>query len=936
MPNQSFLDARPETFLLSPALSHDVQELDRLLGEVLAEQNDASLVPLARRMLSGDAPDPRTLFDELPELKDPVKVRQLARAFTVLFQVINSAEQKEIVRVNRQREHRRESIDDAVMHLKERGLSAESVQELVNRIEIAPTITAHPTEAKRRAVLDKLQTITVLLAEEESLPSLRQRLDAEGSAHEEIGRILTTLWQTDEMRAQRLTVPEEVRNAIYFFDRTILDVVPWLHEDLEHALVKHYPEHTFTVPTFLTYRSWVGGDRDGNPNVTADVTWNALLEHRVTILTNHLAKAIDLRIELTQSIKLVAASEELVESLEEDKKWLPFLPSQVRRYSQEPYVQKMLGVERRLKDTLDDALARQEGRPSNYEFAYKSPDELLADLKIVQRSLALDQARSVAYTGRLPHFIRQVEAFGFHLATLDIRQHSEEHEKALEEILLAAGVSSDGRLYRDLSEDEKVDLLTGELANPRPLLPLGYKVSDSTHQILEVFHVVRRALKELSGRSIVAYIISMTHGVSDLLEVLLFCKEAGLLRVAKDGQIECDIDAVPLFETIHDLHISADLTRAMFSNPAYRRYLEARGGFQEIMLGYSDSSKDGGYLAANWALQSTIESLAKVSEETHVPIRFFHGRGGTVGRGGGRANRAILSQPAGSFNGRIRFTEQGEVVSFRYSLPPIAHRHLEQIVSAVLLATDWAGAKSNQSFGAEERFGEAMTALEDVSRAAYRKLVYEDPDFWAFYTQATPIEHISLLPIASRPVSRSSNAIHGVENLRAIPWNFAWVQSRHVLVGWYGIGTALAEFLNRPDGLDTLRRMYKEWPFFQTVVDNAQLELIRAHIPTSRMYAECVEPPEIGVRIQNIIEEEHHRTISALLRITGQTSLLESARVVRSTVEFRNPMVTPLSALQVALMHAWPKLSEDERAGNWREAMLQTIAGIAAAMQSTG
>jgi phosphoenolpyruvate carboxylase len=446
---------------------------------------------------------------------------------------------------------------------------------------------------------------------------------------------------------------------------------------------------------------------------------------------------------------------------------------------------------------------------------------------------------------------------------------------------------------------------------------------------MEVFHVIRRARRELSDRAVTTYIISMTHGVSDILEVLIFLKESGLLRLKQDGSVESEVNVVPLFETIEDLHDASDLLNSTFKIPAYAAHLKARGSSQEVMLGYSDSSKDGGYLAANWALQSTIASLAQLSQETGIPIRLFHGRGGTVGRGGGRANKAILGQPAGSFHGSIRFTEQGEVISFRYSLPPIAHRHLEQIVNAAILASSGAGTP-----GAEEEFGEVMREIEDSSRIAYRDLVYNDPEFWSFYTQATPIQHISLLPIASRPVYRPGNAVSGIEGLRAIPWNFAWVQSRTTLVGWYGMGTALEAFSKT--NLSVLQRMYQTWPFFKSVVDNAQLELMRAHIPTSRLYAARVQPTELGDRIQAKIEDEHERTCQAILAITGEREILENSKVVRSTVFFRNPAVMPLSILQVALMNKWPSLSDEERASEWREAMLQTIAGIAAGMQSTG
>ena len=936
---RSFLNLEPEAFGLSPELSQDLRTLDRLLGKVLAAQEGDDLIDQARRLLAGDPPT--------EALDDPNTFLRLARAFTVLFQLANVAEQKEIVRVNRERKgQRRESIRDAILQLRDQGLSADEVQALLNRVEITPTLTAHPTEAKRKAVLDKLQDITLLL-DAVDRASLRDPLDTKDRATEAIERVLATLWQTDELRAVRLTVDEEVRNAIYFFERTIMEVVPWLHGDVERALAGAYPGHAFTVPTFLTYRSWVGGDRDGNPNVTPELTWQTLLEHRHLALGTYLAKVETLRKELTQSLKLVGASPELMASLESQRGWLD--EKWRARYAQEPYVQKLLIVENRLRATLAETPSllappsveiEGETRRANEEGAgggassvaegaggeglraYARPQDLLRDLRLVQASLRHNRAAEVANEGRLPHLVRQVEAFGFHLAPLDIRQHSDEHAKAMDEILAHAGSLEPGA-YKALPEEEKIALLRRELQQKRPLLFPEAELSEDARRVLNVFRVVRHARQTLGPQVVQAYIVSMTHGVSDLLEVLLFAKEAGFAPG--------ELDVVPLFETIEDLHHSGDLVRALLADPVYRVHLQARGGAQEIMLGYSDSSKDGGYLAANWSLQSTLAALANVSRETGVPFRLFHGRGGTVGRGGGRANKAILSQPAGSFGGKIRFTEQGEVISFRYSLPPIAHRHREQIVSACLLATAGQG-----NPGAEAEYGPDLDELEETSRAAYRALVYEDPEFWSFYSQATPIEFISLLPIASRPVFRPGKALTGIEGLRAIPWNFAWVQSRTTLVGWYGLGTALEKYAEgRPDRLERLRTMFREWPFFRNVVDNAQLELARAHLPTARLYANHVDPPALGQRLQGVIEDEYRRTERMILAITGQQRLLESARVVRSTVEFRNPSVMPLSVMQVALMEKWPSLEESETE-RWREPMLQTIAGIAAAMQSTG
>ncbi|MDX2065324.1 MAG: phosphoenolpyruvate carboxylase [Fimbriimonadaceae bacterium] len=912
--SRSFLNLEPEAFGLSDAISHDLRTLDRLLGKILTAQGQSHLIDLARRLVQVDLAD----VPDVPEFRDPGLVRDLARAFTVLFQLLNVAEQKEIVRVNRSRgRDRRESIRDAIRQLRARGVTAETVQQSLREIEIIPTLTAHPTEAKRKAVLDKLNAIAVALANVHAPARLDEPLDAEGRSIAEAERLLIELWQTDEMRSTRLTVDEEIRNALYFFDRTILDVVPWLHEDVARALAETYPEASFDLPPILTFRSWVGGDRDGNPNVTPELTATALTQYRSAVLSRYVANAEVLRRELTLSSRLVPFDDELQASIASDLASLPYSEISRTRYREEPYVLKCLAIEMRLRG-MQDA-----GDPTAGP-GYDSPDELLADLRLIQRSLARHFAGPVAADGRLAHFIRQVELFGFHLAALDVRQHSDEHAAALELIFVAAGVDDQPR-YRDLSEEEKLARLRAELRNPRPLLPNGHPVGETVRRVLEVFHVIRRAHRDYGPACLQAYIVSMTHGVSDLLEVLVLAKEAGLSGA---------FDVVPLFETIDDLHRAESLTRDLLSLPEYAEHLRLRGQRQEIMLGYSDSSKDGGFLAANAALHQALADLARIEHDTGIPLRIFHGRGGTVGRGGGRANRAILSQPAGSFKGRIRFTEQGEVISFRYSMPPIAHRHLEQIVGAALLAMHPAPVAPDAD-APDARYSATLARLADASRHTYRSLVYENPDFWTYYTRATPIEHISLLPIASRPVFRPGKALADISALRAIPWNFAWVQNRATLVGWYGLGRALADHLETPDGRAELQAMAKEWPFFQTLLANAQLELARAHLPTAQSYATGHDEPAVAA-VHQTIADEYARARSAVLTITRQHDLLDEAEVVRRTIRFRNPAVVPLSLMQMSLMRRWGTLTEEEQAGPWREAMLQTIAGLAAAMQSTG
>ncbi|MCS6829199.1 MAG: phosphoenolpyruvate carboxylase [Armatimonadota bacterium] len=931
---------------LSAPMCEDIELVDRLLGEVLEEQEGDHLLRIARQLYhESETEDPLVLMERIPELKEPHFVHRLLRAYTVLFQLLNTVEQKEIVRVNRERQTqatavpRPESIREAVWRLKQSGVTAEQMQQLLYQLDICPTITAHPTEARRRSVLDKLYRMAQLLADR-ALPPGAPRLDTPlntvGMAEGELRRTLTALWQTDEFGSTAVTPQDEVRNALYFLQHTILDVVAWLVDDLRSALKQAYPGTVFEIPPFIRYRSWVGGDRDGNPNVTPEVTWWTLLMHKKIGLQHYLRRVYDLRHELTQSVRLVPASEELLLSLEEDKEHIALPAHILRRHAREPYALKLCFIAVRLKAALKhlDALTdfHAEGPSFVAHFpAYQNSQELLADLLLLQRSLRENRAGVLADEGSLANLIAQVRAFGFHLATLDIRQHSDEHAKAVDEILEAAQVLPPGVRYTDLPEEEKVRLLTRELCSTRPLLPREWEGTPHTLSVLQVFEVIKHALRYISRESVRAYVISMTHGISDVLEVLLLAKEAGLVRW-RDGQMESDLDVVPLFETIHDLQTCHTLMRELFANRAYRHHLQARGNFQEIMLGYSDSSKDGGYLAANWSLHETQARLTQTCRKAGVDFRLFHGRGGTIGRGGGRANQAILSQPPGSMNGRIRFTEQGEVVSFRYGLAPIAHRHLEQIANAVLLAT--AGHTRRRI---PRRWQEAMEQLAQHSLQVYRALVYEEPDFWAFYTQATPISHISRLPIASRPVFRPRDDIVGLENLRAIPWVFAWVQSRYVIPGWYGVGSALEWFGSQSaQNLALLREMYRQWSFFRMVIDNAQLELVRAHLPTARLYASRVQPHELGERLHTLIEQEYQRTVQWVLRITEQDELMQNARVIQRTAQLRNPAVMPLSKLQLALLDLWDKHAQREPQSAWHDAILLSIAGIAAAMQSTG
>lgn len=948
----AFLNLSPEDFDLTDPLTQDIRLLDRLLGAVLREQEGEELIDTARALFQRPDQDPATLLEEYPYLQDPEAVQALLRAFSILFQLLNITQQIEIVRVNRRRQQesgdtpRTESIGEAICQLKNRGLGPGDIQTLLNGLFIEPTLTAHPTEARRRAVMDKLHALAFLLADcgpSTDRTALDRPLTTPDQPLAQIHRALTALWQTDEIRSTPVTVDDEVRNVMYFVENTMADVVYWLHEDLRAALDRCYPGEEFDIPVFLGLRSWVGGDRDGNPFVTPAVVWRTLVQHKRLALEIYKTGIRRLRHDLTMGGRYAEISRELRDSLESDAHDIQLSETVRLRYAGEPYVLKLFMMEARLDALLDqlDVIGEWETAQTGARIStsgYASPEELVRDLERIRKSLEEHHGVALAASGPLKRLEVQVNTFGFHLMTLDIRHHSEEQERTLDAVFHRAEVLSGPGRYADLDEADRVKVLSRELRESRPLLSLNRPGEWETPPILDVFSVVRQARERLSQKAVRACVISMTHGISDVLEALLLAKEQGLVYWTGEGEnrrLVSDLDIVPLFETIDDLQNCESLMSRLFGHPVYRMHLEARGHVQEIMLGYSDSSKDGGYLSANWALQETQDRLARMCRKSGVTLRLFHGRGGTVGRGGGRANKAILAQPPGSVNGQIRFTEQGEVIAYRYGLPAFAHRHLEQITNAVILAS------SATSLNTVSRpvWKDAVRTMAATSREAYRELVYNDPAFWTFYTQATPIAHISRLPIASRPVFRPGRGSEGLEGLRAIPWVFAWVQSRYVLPGWYGVGRALESYLQEDaDRIQLLREMYRQWPFFRTAVDGTQFELMRAHMDTAAPYARRVQPPDVGERIHGMIREEYERTCRIILQITEQSHLVEHAKSVWKMVQLRNPAVVPMNFLQIALLNRWDALQESniEPDPAWRNAILTSITGIASAMQSTG
>ena len=921
MRNWQGLDIEAEGSGISAPLSYHVNLLGTLLGQVIREQAGESVFALVEELRrackeAAEAKEPDAAFDAVAD-----RIRGLSlddifwmiRSFSAFFNLINEAERQEIIRINREAEisetpddPRRESIREALHRL--RGLKidlSELTEQMARHLDIQPTLTAHPTEARRGSILYKQKRIANLLAE--APRGGRLGPNEKDRIFTRIYHQIALLLATEDVRGDRLTVSDEVENGLYYCTTTIWETVPRIYRDLREALEIYYGEAP-ELPPFLRYRSWIGGDRDGNPFVTPEVTRWAFDAYREHVLDLYLRELRELWHEMSLSTLRVDAPAELTDGLAEAAEAAGLSPEYRRRYRHEPW--------RLHLSVMGERLRRLREGEAPYDIA-----DFIADLEILRRSLAAAGMADMARYGRLAELIDRARVFGFHFVSLDIRQHSRVHEGAVAELLRRAGVHND---YAGLEEADRVRLLEGELLNPRPLVGREEVLPEAVTVALEAFTAARDAWRR-DPEAVGSFVVSMTHEVSDLLEVLLLAKEVGLWRVAGD-RVESPVDVVPLFETIDDLDRAGTLLESAFQSRVYRLHLGSRGDFQEIMLGYSDSNKDGGYWMANWALEKGHERLAVVCREAGIDFRFFHGRGGSVGRGGGRANQAILTMPTESRNGRLRYTEQGEVISFRYALAPMARRHLEQITHAVLLSVH----ESQCDVGCSPEMIAMMDDIAGRSMTAYRELI-DDPDFWAWYRAVTPIEHIGNLPIASRPVSRKSADEVAFDDLRAIPWVFGWTQTRYNVPGWYGMGAALSGLIEKdPDNLDRLRRMWAGWTFFRTVLDNAQREMARARLVMAERYAR-----RGAGAIHDKIAEDFRKAREAVLKITDQEELMDLHPVIQKSIRLRNPYTDVLNLIQVELLERWRNAEEKER-GAIRHALFLTIGGIAGAMQSTG
>ncbi|BFH11794.1 phosphoenolpyruvate carboxylase [Paenibacillus melissococcoides] len=914
-------------------LRRDVRFLGNILGEVLVHQAGNELLDIVEKIRE-ISKSLRAVF--LPELYEEFKQlintlnpdirHQVIRAFAIYFQLVNIAEQNH--RIRRKRDYERSagetvqpgSIESVILELKERNCPEEELREILESISLELVMTAHPTEAMRRAILDIHKRIAedMMLLDNPTL-TYREREQLRDKLLNEV----ITLWQTDELRDRKPTVLDEVRNGLYYFNETLFDVLPEVYQELERCLDKYYPTQSWHVPTYLRFGSWIGGDRDGNPSVTAEVTWKTLQMHRKLAIRKYEERLKELFRSLSFSTSIVQVSDELLQSIAADRENVPLKRAEFWNNEKEPYRIKLIYMFERLNNMMDESTRDTSAR-------YRDPVEFVEDLRIIDRSLRHHYADYVADT-LVTKLIRQVELFGFYMAALDIRQHSKEHESAMTEILANMKIVDN---YGALSEEEKIDLLHKLLQDPRPLVSSYIEYSESTRECLDVYRTIQRAQKEFGEKCITSYLISMAEAASDVLEVMLLAKEVGLFRQEANGKVHCTLQAVPLFETIDDLHAAPGIMKRLFDLPIYRSAVSAMNEVQEIMLGYSDSNKDGGVFTANWELRMALKELTAMAQNYNVKIKFFHGRGGALGRGGMPLNRSILAQPPHTIGGGIKITEQGEVLSSRYAMQGIAYRSLEQATSALIQAAMLARTDHTDLY--ESKWKELMESISQTSLEKYQDLIFRDPDFLTYFKESTPLPEVGELNIGSRPSKRKNS--DRFEDLRAIPWVFAWTQSRYLLPAWYAAGTGLQSFYQgKEENLAVMRDMYRHYSFFQSMIDSLQMALAKADLVIAKEYSGMVKDDAVRERIFSLIEEEYKLTSDLILKITGQQEILDNVPVIQESIRLRNPYVDPLSYMQVGLVS---ELRELREAGNdnpilLREVLL-TINGIAAGLRNTG
>ncbi|MBI5033422.1 MAG: phosphoenolpyruvate carboxylase [Chloroflexi bacterium] len=909
-------------------LSATIRYLGEILGRVISEQESPEFFGIeecirtqAKARRAGDAAATNQLAVLIAALSTD-RARVIASAFTLYFDLVNLAEETQRVAALRERERAQypapigESIAWAIASLKERGVSAEEISRLLNQLRIELVLTAHPTEAKRRTILSMLGRISKIvrvLYDSDPLPRERAAFDASLTSE------ITALWLTHRSRTARPAVTDEVRTGLYFVSSIFWQALPRIYAELESALAKHYPE--LEMPKrWLTLASWIGGDRDGNPNVTALVTAETLRLHRGLAIQHHRGAMQELSRRLSMNEQRVPLSRELAAWLDSRRPLPAHVAFLEKRYEGEPYrlVPSLIASELEIASQNDMTARLLEETPHTARIQLADvaePLDLIA--RAIPERIADDELKTVQ---------RQLEIFGLHAARLDVREDSSRLASALGEILRGLNIFPS---FEGESNSARTRILL-KLFKDYPTRPAGLAknpgVTAETAETWALFRLLTRA-REVYGRQLFGpFIVSMTRGPADLLTVLLLARWAG----CDDG-----LPIVPLFETIDDLDAAPRVLTDLFRLDVYRAHLESCRTEQIVMIGYSDSNKDAGYLAANWALYRAQEQCARVCDENGIKLTLFHGRGGTIARGGGPANRAIRAQPPGTVDGRFRMTEQGEMIAAHYSNLDLAHRHLEQMVSAVLLSS--IVDPNSADLNVRDEWRVAMMAMSATAHDSYRALVYGTSGFTDFWRAATPFDEIRHLTIGSRPAARSGGDIQ-ITRVRAIPWVFSWMQARFDLPGWYGLGAALDHQMVQPNGLKLLREMYRYWSFFQTLLDNAEMSLLKADMDIAALYVDLVPDREMAQQIFARIRSEYAGARDAILAITEHAELFDSDPIIQRSVQLRNPYVDPLNYLQVEMLRRLRALPDQTsaEAESLRQVINVTINGIAAGLRNTG
>jgi phosphoenolpyruvate carboxylase len=914
----------------SPQLRSEIRLLGNLLGETLVRQEGPELLELVeqvralvKEVRSGDdglSPSPARL--QLLEILGGLDLKtiiSLVRAFTTYFYLANVAEQTHRHdQETRRRPGQQGTLANTIDRVLADGIASDLVQRVVDRLDVRPVFTAHPTEAARRSIRTKIVRLAELL-EQRADPRLGEAALARTERH--VAELIDLIWQTDELRRERPTPADEARTVLDYFDEIFREVAPDLLDELDFQ-VGRAGAHLAHDARPLHFGTWVGGDRDGNPNVTAATTLDVLEAQHEHGLRELIVAVEELSTELSPSQRLVAISDELAGSLAADAEIMPQIYQRFSRLSAgEAYRQKCAYIHQRLLNTrqrIADDAAPHPGRD------YTSAAQLLEELEIMHRSLQAARGDLIA-DGLLRRLMRRVAAFGFHLATMDIREHATKHHAALAELYARLGEDS----YEQLDRDERLVRLDHELAGRRPLAPVVTVLEGESERTLETFRGIRRALDRFGDTVIESYIISETRGADDVLAAVVLAREAGLIDLQSDI---ARVGFVPLFETIDEVRNAGRLLDQMLSSESYRKVLTLRGGIQEVMLGYSDSSKHGGLATSQWELYRASRSLRDVAIRHEVELRLFHGRGGTVGRGGGPTGEAIMAQPWGTIDGRIKITEQGEVIADKYGLPDLALANLEVQLAATLEAS-LRHRSSRQPDSVLDGWDVVMDAVSGAAYRSYRELI-DMPGLVNYFLTSTPVEELGAMNIGSRPARRPGGGTDnvGLDGLRAIPWVFGWTQSRQVVPGWFGVGSGLAAA--RADGKAAdLDFMYKEWPFFRAFISNVEMTLSKTDMTVAAHYVGSLVPDEYR-HVFDIIRSEFELTVAEVLLITGDAELLDRYPVLKRTLDIRDVYLDPISYLQVSLLER-ARSGEDEDP-DLRRALLLTVNGLAAGLRNTG